>query len=50
MNDEQIIKIRKEFSDNLIKPFFKKNGFDVEIDISDGFTITIMVMENDYSI
>ena len=39
MSDEEIINIRTKIADKLIKPLFKGNGFDVDVDCTDGFTI-----------
>ena len=37
--DEEVIDIRTEIADKLIKPLFKANGFDVDVDCTDGITI-----------
>ena len=37
--DEEVRDIRTEIADKLIKPLFKANGFDVDVDCTDGFTI-----------
>ena len=39
MSDEDVRDIRNEISDKFLKPLFKENGFIVDIDTSDGFTI-----------
>ena len=38
-SDEEVICIRNEIADKLIKPLFESEGFDVDIDTADGFTI-----------
>lgn len=38
-SDKEIMDIRKEISDKLIKPLFEENGLNIDVDITDGFTI-----------
>ena len=39
MSDEEVVDIRNEISDKLLKPLLKGNGFDVDINTDDGFKI-----------
>jgi len=39
MSDEDVMNIRNEIADKFLKTLFKDNGFDVNIDTTDGFTI-----------
>ena len=39
MSDNEVVSIRNEISDKFLKPLFESNGFDVDIDTTDGFTI-----------
>lgn len=39
MSDEEVINVRTEMADKFIKPLCKENGFDVDVDCTDGFTI-----------
>ena len=39
MSDEEVIDIRNEIADKFLKPLFKDNGFDVDINTDEGFTI-----------
>jgi hypothetical protein len=39
MTDEEVKDIRTEIADKFIKPLCKENGFDVDVDCTDGFTI-----------
>ena len=39
MSDEEVVNIRNEISDKLLKPLLKGNGFDVDINTDDGFKI-----------
>ena len=39
LTDNEVINLRNEIADKLLKPMFKSNGFDVDIDTADGFTI-----------
>ena len=41
MSDEDIINIRKDIADKLLKPLFASNGFDVDVDTSNGFAISL---------
>ena len=38
-SDEEVIDIRNEIADKFLKPLFKENGFDVDINTDKGFTI-----------
>lgn len=40
MSDEEVLKIREELSSKLLQPIFKAEGFDVDIDVTNGFEIT----------
>ncbi len=39
ISDEDVVNIRNDIADKLLKPLFKSNGFDVDIDTTNGFTI-----------
>ena len=39
MSDEKTLEIRNEISEKLLKPLLKGNGFDVDVDTSNGFKI-----------
>lgn len=39
MTDEDVMDIRTEIADKFIKPLFEENGFDVDVDCYNGFTI-----------
>ena len=39
MSDNEVVSIRNEISDKFLKPLFESNGFDVDIDTTDGFKI-----------
>jgi hypothetical protein len=39
MTDEEVRDIRTEIASKLIKPLFKGNGFDVDVNVENGFTI-----------
>ena len=39
MSDEDVMCIRSEIADKFIKPLCKENGFDVDVDCTNGFTI-----------
>lgn len=39
LSDDDVISIRKDIAEGILKPLLKENGFDVDIDVSDGFTI-----------
>ena len=39
MSNEEVKNIREEIASKLIKPICKGNGFDVDVDCTNGFTI-----------
>lgn len=39
MSDKEVVDIRNDIADKLIKPLLKGNGFDVDVDTNDGFVI-----------
>lgn len=39
MSDEEIVNIRNEIADKFLKPLLNDNGFNVDVDTSNGFTI-----------
>ena len=39
MSDDGVKNIRNEMANKFLKPLFKSNGFDVDIDCTNGFTI-----------
>lgn len=39
MSDEEVRDIRIEIADKIINPLCKENGFDVDVDCTNGFTI-----------
>ena len=39
MSDEEVRDIRTEIADKFIKPLCKENGFDIDVDCTNGFTI-----------
>ena len=39
-SDEEVLEIREQLSEKLLKPLFEANNIDVDIDIGQGFTIT----------
>lgn len=39
MTDEEVRDIRTEIADKFIKPLCKENGFDIDVDCTNGFTI-----------
>lgn len=39
MSDNEVNDIRNDIADKFLKPLFKMNGFDVDINTDDGFTI-----------
>lgn len=38
--ENDILKIRKEIASKFLKPLFINNGYDVDINVEDGFTIS----------
>lgn len=38
-SNDEIVGIREEIADGFLKPLFTSNGFDVDIDTTNGFTI-----------
>lgn len=47
MSDEEVKDIRDEIALKLIKPLFKGNGFDVDVNTENGFTVTPKGVNND---
>ena len=39
MSDEDVVNIRNDIADKFLKPLFEANGFDVDIDTVEGFTV-----------
>lgn len=50
LSDDEVRDIRKQISYNVLQPLFEDMGFDVDIDIENGFNINVkckMVKEYD---
>lgn len=41
MSGEDVMAIRNNFADKIIKPIFAESGFDVDVDTSNGFAISL---------
>ena len=41
MSSEDVMAIRNNFADKIIKPIFAESGFDVDVDTSNGFAISL---------
>lgn len=40
-SDEEVMDIRNEIAEKIIKPIFREGGFEVDVDTSDGFEISL---------
>lgn len=47
MSNDKIKNIRNEVASKLIKPLYKANGFDVNVNTENGFTIIPKEVNND---